>query len=366
MKSFYDLLESNPFDFSNKNKDLFVSSFKETALRHYNGNEFFKFLWDKKGIHPSSINSEDDLKYAPFVLVNLFKEHNFLSVPEKEIVLTLGSSGTSGQRSVMHLNAGSLERVKRMAYKLHKELEIVDEQKYNYLCFTYDPKIAGDVGTAFTDELLTGFTQKNEVFYALEYNEQKEDFEFNLEKTVSKLNEFAKSEYPLRILGFPAFLYRVLKSLETPLSLPKNSWVQTGGGWKSDADLELTKPNFREFVSKQLGISKGNIRDMFGMVEHGVPYLDCSDGKLRVPNYARVFIRDPFTLKTLNYGEKGLVQFMCSYNDSYPACNILATDWGVLHKDEKGEYLEILGRAGVSKNKGCALKANELLRSKHV
>ena len=51
-------------------------------------------------------------------------------------------------------------------------------------------------------------------------------------------------------------------------------------------------------------------------------------------------------------------------SDAYPSMNILSTDWGILHDESDnlgGTSLEILGRAGVNKHKGCALKALEML-----
>ena len=144
----------------------------------------------------------------------------------------------------------------------------------------------------------------------------------------------------------------------------EDSWIQTGGGWKNHVDEEIPKNDFKEYMFEQLNIPIINNRDLFGMVEHGIPYVDCEKGKLRIPNFARVYIRDPKTLKVLPIGEKGLIQFICTYNTSYPSMNILSTDFGRLHleTDDIGGYsLEILGRGGIDKHKGCALKALEMI-----
>ena len=263
----------------------------------------------------------------------------------------------------MHLNQESLTRVKALAYTIHKKLGITSPKKYNYLCFTYDPKVADDLGTAFTDELLTSFTDHNEIYYTFQFDAKINDFKMNENEIVQKLVEFSGSEYPLRILGFPAFLYKIIKDFNLTLSLPKDSWLQTGGGWKSHAGDEIPKEEFREFIEARLGIKKENIRDLFGMVEHGIPYVDNEEGYLAIPNFARVYIRDPKTLEVLEDGQRGLIQFMCTYNTSYPAFNILSTDWGVVTTNSKGNrFLRIEGRAGTTKHKGCALKALELIK----
>ena len=216
------------------------------------------------------------------------------------------------------------------------------------------------MGTAFTDELLTSFTGKGEVFYTFEHNGV--DFEFNERKTVEKLKEFEASPLSTRILGFPAFLYEILEKYDLKLNLGPDSWLQTGGGWKNKQNLEIKKYEFRRLISERLGIPEENNRDLFGMVEHGIPYVDDEEGKLRIPNYSRVLIRDPKTMEVLEHGERGLIQFVSTYLTSFPSISLLTTDWGRVLKDEKGEFLIIEGRAGVSKNKGCALKALELMK----
>ena len=359
------LLESNPFEFSDETSAKFLASIRETALKHYDGNSFFQSLWQRQGIHPQDIRNEGDIERMPMIMVNIFKEQELISCPKNDIQLTLGSSGTGGQRSLMHLDQGSLDRVKKLAYRIHQELGITSDKKYNYLCFTYDPKIANDLGTAFTDELLTSFTGINEVYYAIQYNEMKKDFELNENAVVEKLKEFSQSDLPLRILGFPAFLYKIIVDHNLHLKLPTDSWLQTGGGWKNHSDEEISKYEFRSFIEERLGIVQANIRDLFGMVEHGIPYVDCENGFLRVPNYARVLIRDPKSLEVLPIGEVGLIQFICSYNTSYPSMSLLTTDWGrVTYANDSlgGLLLEIKGRAGINKHKGCAIKASEMLR----
>jgi hypothetical protein len=355
------LFTTDPFHFSDENKTLFLDSVKECANIHIDGCNYFKFLWDKFNFTPQMIQTESDLEKMPYIMVNLFKTHELRSGPKEDVTLTLGSSGTSGQRSLIYLDENSLRRVKKLAYNIHASLGMTSDQKYNYLCFTYDPNIADDLGTAFTDELLTSFTDKAEVFYTFQHNG--EDFFFDEEKTVATLKRFENSDYPTRILGFPAFLYQILNKYDLNLKLGDDSWVQTGGGWKGQADKEIPKQEFREFVASRLGLPIENIRDLFGMVEHGIPYVDAPDGRLRIPNYARVIIRDPMTLKPVADGEYGLVQFICSYITSYPSMSLLTTDWGrKIKSDDFGDILEIRGRAGVSKNKGCALKAAEMLK----
>jgi phenylacetate-coenzyme A ligase PaaK-like adenylate-forming protein len=360
------LLNSEPFQKNNQASLLFVESFKENALFHYEHHLFTKKLWDKFGFHPDQLNHEDDLKKVPGTMVHLYKEHEFCSVPREELALVLTSSGTGGQKSQQFLSQESLDNVKKLALSIHRSLGMASEKKYNYMCFTYDPAIANDLGTAFTDELLTNFTGKNEVYYAIQWHEENQSFELNENGVLETLKRFAASDIPTRILGFPALLFEMIKKHNLHINLGKDSWLQTGGGWKGKADQEIPKNEFRHFIQERLGIPLEHQRDLFGMVEHGIPYVDCSKGNLHIPNFARVFVRNPHTLEIVPKGERGLLHFLCSYNFSYPAPSLLTTDYGRLGSCDcglPGETLLIEGRAGVSKHKGCALKALEVIRS---
>lgn len=367
MKATLNLLNSDPFNFSEESKNLFLESFKENALHHYQNHEFTRKLWDKFNFHPAHLLKEEDLAQVPGTMVHLFKEHEFCSVSRERVVLILTSSGTGGQKSQQFLDEISLSNVKKLAYVIHENLGLVDRRLYNYLCFTYDPNVAKDLGTAFTDELLTNFTGKNEVYYAIQWNDEKNEFVLNEEGVVEALKRFSLSSLPTRILGFPAILHDIIVKYNIKINLSSESWLQTGGGWKGSADKEISKKEFRAFIEERLGISQKNQRDLFGMVEHGIPYVDCEKGNLHIPNFSRVFIRSPFDLSLKPLGERGLIHFLCSYNFSYPAPSLLTTDYGRLGTCDCGRAGNILileGRAGVSKHKGCAMKALELMEKK--
>lgn len=363
MKATERLLNSDPFNFSDENKRLFIQSFKENTFHHYEKHDFTRKLWDRLGFDPRLIETEDDLGRVPGTMVHLFKEHELCTAKKENLVLTLTSSGTGGQKSRQFLDQVSLDNVKKLALTIHQGLGMASEKKYNYLCFTYDPKVADDLGTAFTDELLTNFTGKNEVYYAIQWNEEKKDFELNEKGVVDTLKRFETSGIPTRILGFPALLFEMIEKYDLKLNLGPDSWLQTGGGWKGKADKEIPKKEFRKLIQERLGIPEKNQRDLFGMVEHGIPYVDCEEGNLHIPNYARVFVRSPFDLSLRPKGERGLLHFLCSYNFSYPAPSLLTTDYGRVETCScgKGDILILEGRAGVTKHKGCALKALELV-----
>jgi phenylacetate-coenzyme A ligase PaaK-like adenylate-forming protein len=372
LNSIETLFETDPFQFSPVTSEAFYKSFQACARHHYDRNKFFRALWVDAGLTPEQVTTDEDLIRIPWMMVNLFKEHEMMTGSKEDIVLNLTSSGTSGQKSQIFLDESSLRLVKRLAWQIHARLGMCSDEEVNYLCFTYDPSVATHLGTAFTDELLTSFTRKKSVYYAIQWDSKIGDFRLNAEGVVQTLRRFEKESAPVRILGFPAHMYKIVKDYDLNLKLPKNSWIQTGGGWKGMQSEEIPKQDFRQYMSKKLGVDESHIRDMFGMVEHGIPYCDCRLGRLHVPNYARVLIRSPRDFSVLEEGQVGLMQFFCSYVTSYPSISLMTTDWGRLGRCDcglGGSTLEVVGRAGVSKHKGCALTASKLLvadESRHV
>lgn len=356
------------FAHNSANEELFNRAMSE-ALRWHAAHcpEFKAFLQDsglvdfKRDYFPEQI---------PPLLVTIFKEFRLVSVSEKQVKIELTSSGTGGRKSAIVLDRRSYKRILKIVDNIFASLGLVNRtQKVNYLCFAYDPKVAGTVGTAFSDKMLTGLTARRSVFYAIRWSEADKDFSFDLEATVKKLIEFSRRPEPVRILGFPAYLWQVCNRLEEKgltLNLGVDSYIITGGGWKMHQDQEVTKDAFKDRIERVLGIPRQNLRDLFGMVEHGIPYVDCEAGRLHVPIYARAMVVDPESLQPVKDGEEGLLYLMTPYLSSYPSISLLTTDKAVIETDcpcgRPGKTFRVVGRAGLAKHKGCAITALDLLK----
>lgn len=357
--------------FPRRRRPLFLAALRETARAQEARFPVLRALYAREGFKTASLKDERSARRLPYLHVSVFKENDFRPAPAFKPALTLTSSGTGGQRSRIVLDAGSLRRVKEGAERVYGALGMVDKTLVtNYLCFTYDPRQAKDLGTAFTDELLTSFTARGRVHYAISRPKPGADFRFDLDGTLSALRAMAATGLPLRVLGFPAhvlFTLRAWRERGWPrLKLGKASWVMTGGGWKGHQGDAIPKAEFKAQVSSWLGLPAANIRDLYGLVEHGVPYVECRLGRMHVPDYARVVVRDPRTLRAVPYGRKGLLHLVTPYLTSFPSYSVLASDWGSLAPrcpcGTAGEVLSLHGRAGKSPAKGCAVTAAELLK----
>lgn len=365
------------FAFTPAHDSLFLQAMKEAFQHQYNGCLEYRRVCQRERFSPDDLRSYDDLKKIPHLFVGIFKERKLTSVPDHEIILTLTSSGTGGKRSAIYLDRTSLDRVTRMARNVYHAYGLVSpSEEVNYLAFTYDPEGAQDLGTVFTDQLLMELTRIRSRFYALKYLKEKKTFFFDLEGTLEYIEHCSRDLQqstgllsPLRILGFPSYTREILTALRNrgkSYAFGDRSFLLLGGGWKTMGEREIPKEIFRREVREVLGIPEEHVRDLFGMVEHGVPYVGCELGNYHLPIYGRAYIREAGTLKFLPDGEIGLFHFLTPYIHSFPSISLLTSDLGSIGHGcpcgRNAPYLIIKGRGGITKYQGCAMTALEFLR----
>lgn len=342
----------------------------DAAVRHHRGaNAYFAARCAEAGL--TGVTSLADVWRVPPIFVNVLKHHELLSIDRADVALHLTSSGTTGQKSQIFFDAGSMARgLGSVETCFGANGVIARDTVADYVIFAHDPAHAPNRGTSYTDHYMTGFTEKGELFYALKYDEGLADWRFDLEGTLDALARFEAGPNAVRVIGFPAFIHRVVKERATrglpPLALGPDAWVLTGGGWKAAEDEKIEKPRFVAEVAAGLGVPPERIRDGYGLVEHGLPYLECEHHRFHAPHFARACARDVMTLEVLPDGEPGFLNLVSPYLLSMPQLSLLTSDLAVVgHGCPCGrttEWLEILGRAGTKAAKGCAIAASELLK----
>lgn len=351
--------------------EIFMEAMRDCLKHHMEHNAFFKRYMEAAKVKPEELHTEDDLWKIPPIHANFFKKYEILSVPMEDIVEHATSSGTTGQKSQMFFDQDSFDFGNAMVKNEFRQFGFLSEEPTNYLLFTYEPaKVSKDLGTAKTDVGLLSYAPVNETFFALRYNGEGHDFD--VYGTISMLEEYEKQGLPVRIFGFPSFLYFTVRQMKEtghrPLKLNTKSMTMLGGGWKGYADKQISKSELYAMVEEMLGIPAGNCRDGYGSTEHSVPYFECPNHHFHIPVYSRMLIRDVKTLKPLPYGEAGFANFITPHLMSVPAVSVLMGDMAVLHEAcECGcgiqtPFMEIIGRAGTSKGKSCAITASELLK----
>jgi len=367
------------FGASKYNKKLFFEAIRESFDFHYKNSAFYADICRQTSFSPSEIKSYEDIKKIPYVFIDVFKHYELLSVPKKEIIFTFTSSGTKGIKSQIMWDNVSLNRQTVMREMTMKALGLTSNISARYMVFSYDYSQSSGRGVsargmsargaAYAHHMYTSFAPEIEKYSALKIRKPGSDFSFDLKEAAAKLEEFAGKGDPVRIVGFPSFTYFTVKELmkkHKQLPLHPESVIINGGGWKMHTGQEISKQAYRRELSRFFGIPEGNIRDVFGMVEHGVPYISCSHGNFHEPLYSKILIRHPLTGKILPDGETGLLQFLTPYIRSMPTFSLLSSDLGFIRNDcgcgIKKPYFTVLRRGGTTLYKGCALTASELIK----
>lgn len=357
----------NAFDYETTS-ELFLQSVREMFLFQYSHSAVFRGICNQYGFDVSQLTDDESILQIPAVFVTAFKERKLLSLPEESIVKTFTSSGTTGSKSQINWDKTSMERQSFMRKAIVESYGLADYGRLvNNLIFSYAPEVSGSRGAAFAHSSYARFAKEKETFFAIRKGTNG-DPEFHIDECIDVLRRFASSGLPLRITGFPAFGYMTLTELErhgAHFKFPTDSVLFSGGGWKNYTGKTIPYDEYVSLVNRVLGISADRIRDVYGMVEHGVPYITCEYGHFHVPIYSRVCAVSPYTMEILPDGETGLLKFVTPYIRSTPALSVLSTDWGCVQSGcpcgRSGKYITLKGRGGVKKYAGCGISAAQLL-----
>jgi phenylacetate-coenzyme A ligase PaaK-like adenylate-forming protein len=355
------------FGFSPESNQLFFEAMKENYFFQYENQPYIRFLSERAGFHPAMMKKFEDIYRIPPVFVGTMKIHGFISIPVEEIKMTLTSSGTAGQKTQTFFDAPSLDRLEMLSGFVFKEIGMVSTRPVHYFIFNYDRGKAVDVGTAWSAEQKTKMAPAIDTYWTIEWNDKKDGFDFDVDKWVRKILEFPTDE-PVRFIGFPAFISRFVQELikvKPGFSVHPDSYVIAGGGWKNHAGESMTHKDFASFLEKNIGLPAGNVRDTYGMAEHGIPYAACCKGFHHVPVYGRLLVRHPLSRQIMPQGEEGLLQLITPFNTAQSNLSVLSTDLCTLKENcscgMDGLYISSIRRGGIRKHKGCAIAAQEIL-----
>ncbi len=349
---------------------LFLEAMKESIAHHRTHCAFYENLLSARGFSTEDIQSVEDCGKIPTIPAHFFKYHEVLSINREDIEVHATSSGTQGQKSQIFLDGESVKLGTKMAIKAMKYHGFISLIPTNYLMLGYEPKAGNEMGNVKVALGMTRFAPAKEKVFAL--RAMGDRYEIDYFGIISALKRFNRQKLPVRIMGFPSYLYMLLKMMKDsgtkPLKLNKRSLVLTGGGWKKFDDMMIDKKELHQMVEELLGIPAKNCRDFYSAVEHSVAYPECENHHMHVPVWSRVIIRDVRSLEPLGLDRPGFLSFISPLVSSIPISSILMGDMAVL-RDGKScgcgidtPYFQVLGRAGSAKARSCAVAASEYMK----
>ena len=286
------------------------------------------------------------LEELPFLPVRLFKMTDLVSVPSEDVVKTLTSSGTSGQRpSRIFLDKEtSMSQTKALttimtSYLGPKRLPmaIIDSTSVLKDRNMFSARGAG----------ILGFSPfgRDHVYF----------LNSSLELDIEAVERFADKHAgkPVLLFGFTYIIWRyffqecVCRGIR--LDFGDNSSIVHGGGWKKLQAEQVSNDGFKLALKGQFGIR--HVYNYYGMVEQtGSIFMECEQGYFHPARFSDVLVRDPASLDVVPVGTTGLLQVMSTIPRSYPGHVLLTEDLGVIKGVDdcdcgrRGKYFHVSGR----------------------
>lgn len=356
-----------PFD-SGETDEIFLKAVRENCRYQYDHCRAYRRILEYFGFTPEDLKEYEDLKRLPFLPTWVFKNHVLFSMPEKRMLIKATSSGTKGKFSQIGFELSGLWCGLKMVIKVGKWRKLFSLCPAHYIVLGYKPHKGNHTAVTKTAYGATCFTPALSRTFALKMKNG--GYEPDLDGVIEKIVKHSTSHFPVRFMGFPSYLYFVLKRMEARgifVKLPEGSKILLGGGWKQFYTQQVDKQVLYDLAKKMLAVEEKEIIEFFGAVEHPVLYCDCPRHHFHVPVYSRVLIRNADTLEPVEEGTPGLVNLITPMVLAAPVLSIMTDDLGVLHAGEecgcgiKSPYLEILGRVGLKDIQTCAAGAAKYL-----
>jgi phenylacetate-coenzyme A ligase PaaK-like adenylate-forming protein len=294
----------------------------------------------------------------PALFLPILKEMNFDSGKTDNSTF-IQSSGTSGRPVRIPLDAFSLNNRVQLMKRVYEAMGFEDNFEHAF-CFILDPQSSSMAGSIITTQTLKTFARLKGLQHMAKLGPS--GFELNQ----IALSALFQSEWsaPVLILGYPALIAQCIQgSIKQGLKrkpLPVGSAILTGGGWKNFLQGVNVEPNsFRSLASDFFDIPVSHIRDMYGLTESPVVFVECEKHHFHIPSFCRVDAVNPLQQTPLSEGEQGLLRITHPFSTSFPLASVLTTDKISIHRDcpcgRPARYFVPHGRARSASFETCAM-----------
>lgn len=342
-----------PFSLRKREKEAFLlKRVRELSLHHQRHCTPYQQILAASGCDLQGVG---ELASLPFLPVSLFKKLMLRSVPERSVVKTMTSSGTSGQQvSRIYLDKSTAGLQQKVLVKIVSDfigpsrlpLLVIDSSAVMKDRAMFSARGAGILGFSLFGQNIT---------YALD-----ENMALNHQVIAAFLARHQGK--PILLFGFTFMVWQHfcqrLKG-EADVYDFSQAMLIHGGGWKKLQSQAVSPHEFAGTLKSVCAIPR--VTDYYGMVEQtGCIYLECEHGHLHASIYSDVIIRNPQDFSVCAVGEVGIIQVISALAESYPGHSLLTEDEGVLIGEDDcpcgrhGKYFRVIGRLKDAELRGCS------------
>ncbi len=354
--TFDEILEIQPYSLNkDEKKELLDNRLLELCDYHIKKCATYRKMTEGVGFSVECCKSFEDI---PFLPVRLFKELDLKSVDDEEIVKTMTSSGTTGQKtSRIYLDRTTSSNQQKAMTKIVS----------SYTGSQRMPMIIIDCPSVVKDRAMFSARGAGILGFSLFGSKKIYALDDDMKLDVDLVARFLKEHENERILlfGFTFMIwqhfYKELISLKEKGIVfdLSNAILIHGGGWKKLANEAVSQEEFRDRLKSVSGLY--DIHDYYGMVEQtGCIYMQCECGHLHASIFSDVITRRPIDFSKCDVGEKGIIQVLSTIPESYPGHSLLTEDEGIILGEDdcqcgrKGKYFKVLGRLRNAELRGCS------------
>ncbi len=353
---FENLLEIPPYSLNKTEKEALLTKrlLELTDLHQKNCPEYASIL---KSIN---YNSQDIKTYkdVPFLPVRLFKELELKSVASEEIVKTMTSSGTTGQRvSKIFLDRTTSSNQQKTMVKIVSDFTGSGRM----------PMIILDCPGVLKNRAMFSARGAGILGFSMFGSKRIYALDDDMKLDVNSVREFLEKYHDQKILLF-GFTFMIWQHFYKELVRLKeegicfdlsNAVLVHGGGWKKLVSEAVSPEEFHKRLQDVCGLT--DIHDYYGMVEQtGCIYMECECGHLHASIFSDVIARRPVDFTECEIGETGIIQVVSTIPESYPGHSLLTEDQGIILGEDdcpcgrKGKYFKIIGRLKNAEIRGCS------------
>lgn len=353
MKNRKELFGRKPYELARKEKREYYSNImSELTGNHYKNCMPYRSLSDSLGFDPEQCH---EMEEYPFLPVRLFKEYELLSVPRENIIKTMTSSGTTGQK-VSKIFLDKETAINQSTALVRIATDMLGGKRFPMLIIDSKSVIRDRKMFSARGAGIVGFSMLGrDTVYALDENMQ-----LDIPVVEDFLNRHLGE--PILLFGFTFMIwehfYKVLRDSRKKLDLTKGILLH-GGGFKKLAEQAVDNETFKQKLNEVCGIRR--VCNYYGMVEQtGSIFMECECGRLHASNFSDIIIRNHKDFSVCKPGEAGLIQLISVLPDSYPGHSILSEDLGELIGEDdcpcgrKGKTFRVLGRIQSAEVRGCS------------
>lgn len=347
------VLQVAPYSLNKTEKQaIYKEALSELTRYHYDSCPEYKKILDVLGY---DVTADREPEQQPMIPVRLFKEYELLSVPRAEIVKTMTSSGTSGQKvSKIFLDKNNTKN----------QTKVLAEIISSYIGKQRLPLLILDTKLALRDRSMFSARGAGIVGFSTFGRDTAYALDENMKIDIPAIQEFLKKHEGESILMF-GYTYMIwqyvvcaLREAGVSMQIAEGKLFHIGG-WKKLKDQAVDSLAYNAAVREVLG--NIDVYNYYGMAEQlGSVFVECEHGHMHCSNFSDIVIRRPEDFSVAEVGERGLIELVSLLPTSYPGHILLTEDEGeILGEDDcpcgrKGKYFKIHGRIKGAEIRGCS------------